>query len=92
MFSSEHEKQAAHGWGGQTGGEEWADEKAGETIAKDEEKAEGFVPEADEAAPAGEEGFKPEATGSLLRTRDIAPGSNTMRRAGLPGSMQYLAK
>lgn len=63
LFSSEHEKQAAHGWGGQTGGEEWADEKAGETIAKDEEKAEGFVPEADEAAPAGEEGFKPEATG-----------------------------
>lgn len=63
LFSSEHEKQAAHGWGGQTGGEEWADEKAGEAIAKDEEKGEGFVPEGDEAAPAGEEGFKPEATG-----------------------------
>ncbi|KAF2837965.1 hypothetical protein M501DRAFT_995221 [Patellaria atrata CBS 101060] len=35
---AEHEKQAAHGWGGQTGGDEWADEKAGEAIAKEDEK------------------------------------------------------
>jgi plasminogen activator inhibitor 1 RNA-binding protein len=40
---SEHDKQAAHGWGGQTGGDEWADEKAGEAIAKDEEKTEAVV-------------------------------------------------
>lgn len=38
---AEHDKQAAHGWGGQSGGEEWADEKAGEVISKEEEK-EGF--------------------------------------------------
>ncbi|KAF2817590.1 uncharacterized protein BDZ99DRAFT_565312 [Mytilinidion resinicola] len=40
---AEHDKQTAHGWGGQTGGDEWADEKAGEAIAKEEEKAEGVV-------------------------------------------------
>ncbi|KAF2455906.1 hypothetical protein BDY21DRAFT_349032 [Lineolata rhizophorae] len=33
----EHEKQTAHGWGGQSGTEELADEKAGEAIAKAEE-------------------------------------------------------
>jgi plasminogen activator inhibitor 1 RNA-binding protein len=38
---SEHEKQAAHGWGGQDGGSEWADEKAGEAIAKADEKEDG---------------------------------------------------
>ncbi|KAJ9668279.1 hypothetical protein H2201_001709 [Coniosporium apollinis] len=37
----EHEKQVAHGWGETTGTGEWADEKAGEAIAKEEEK-EGF--------------------------------------------------
>lgn len=34
----EHEKQAAHGWGGNDGNSEWADEKAGEAIAKADEK------------------------------------------------------
>lgn len=35
------EKQVAHGWGGTSGEGEWADEKAGEAIAKEDEKAEG---------------------------------------------------
>ncbi|OCK81294.1 hypothetical protein K432DRAFT_21211 [Lepidopterella palustris CBS 459.81] len=51
---AEHDKQAAHGWGGQTGGDEWADEKAGEAIAKEEEKIEGVV-----AEPSAWEGEAP---------------------------------
>ena len=38
-LSSEHEKQAAHGWGGNDGNAELADEQAGEAIAKQDEKA-----------------------------------------------------
>ncbi|KAK4985256.1 hypothetical protein LTR66_008235, partial [Elasticomyces elasticus] len=34
----EHAKQAAHGWGAETGPSEWEDEKAGEAMAKEEEK------------------------------------------------------
>ena len=37
-IDSEHEKQAAHGWGAETGEAELADEQAGEAIAKKEEK------------------------------------------------------
>ena len=40
-FYSDTEKQVAHGWGGTSGEGEWADEKAGEAIAKEDEKAEG---------------------------------------------------
>ncbi|KAF1985278.1 hypothetical protein K402DRAFT_394976 [Aulographum hederae CBS 113979] len=70
---AEHEKQAAHGWGGQTGGDEWADEKAGEAIAKEEEKsgfdttvpppvdAEGEVWKPDTSAPAENDGFTADA-------------------------------
>ncbi|KAK5019598.1 hypothetical protein BJ546DRAFT_367976 [Cryomyces antarcticus] len=62
----EHEKQAAHGWGAETGTSEWADEKAGEAIAKQEERAgwdatveppvdaEGHHPGGEDAAPAAE--------------------------------------
>jgi plasminogen activator inhibitor 1 RNA-binding protein len=41
ILTSEHPKQAAHGWGGPTGNDELADEKAGDAIAKAEE-ADGF--------------------------------------------------
>ncbi|KAF2264932.1 hypothetical protein CC78DRAFT_532800 [Lojkania enalia] len=51
---ADHEKQVAHGWGGQDGSSEWADEKAGEAIAQQEEKegviAEGAAAVADEPA------------------------------------------
>ncbi|KAK4964158.1 hypothetical protein LTR28_003997 [Elasticomyces elasticus] len=62
----EHAKQAAHGWGAETGPSEWEDEKAGEAMAKEEEKdrtdiipdapvdAEGHHP-GDEAAAAAAE-------------------------------------
>jgi plasminogen activator inhibitor 1 RNA-binding protein len=39
---SDHAKQADQSWGAPTGGSEWDDEKAGEAIAKAEEKSEGF--------------------------------------------------
>lgn len=52
---SEHEKQAAHGWGAQDGDAEWADEKAGEAIAKKDEKDESAEPTAEEIAAAEEE-------------------------------------
>ncbi len=39
---SEHPKQAGHGWGESTGEGEWADEKAGEAIAQQEEKEGGW--------------------------------------------------
>ena len=38
---SDHEKQVAHGWGGNTGNSEWADEQAGEAIAKADEAEDG---------------------------------------------------
>jgi len=39
---ADHPKQAEHAWGEQTGEGEWADEKAGEAIAKEEEKTAGW--------------------------------------------------
>ncbi|KIX02045.1 uncharacterized protein Z518_07984 [Rhinocladiella mackenziei CBS 650.93] len=37
---TDHPKQVEHGWGENTGDGEWADEKAGEVIAKEEDKEE----------------------------------------------------
>jgi len=54
---AEHEKQAAHGWGGQDGISELADEKAGEAIAKADEKEDGAVA-AEEAEPEEEDKSK----------------------------------
>ena len=39
-LSSDHQKQADHGWGDSSGAGEWADEKAGEAIATEEVKGE----------------------------------------------------
>lgn len=51
--SREHEKQAAHGWGGEDGNAEWADEKAGEAIAQAEAKDDaGFTPDTAGQDPA----------------------------------------
>ncbi|KAF2738847.1 hypothetical protein EJ04DRAFT_549727 [Polyplosphaeria fusca] len=52
---ADHEKQAAHGWGGPDGGAELADENAGEAIAQQEQK-EGAVAEGE-----AEGGFDGEA-------------------------------
>lgn len=40
--SSDHQKQADHGWGESGGQGEWADEKAGEAIATEEQKEGGW--------------------------------------------------
>lgn len=52
---SDHPKQAAHGWGGKSGGDEWDDEKAGEAIAKADEGGE-FTPAPFEGDGPGEVG------------------------------------
>ena len=54
---SDHTKQADQSWGAPTGGSEWADERAGEAIAKDEAK-EGF--DATVEAPVNSEGGHPD--------------------------------
>jgi len=61
-YRSEHEKQAGHGWGENTGEAEFADEKAGEAMAKEEEK-EGWGGGGNVEPPATEEpsGFTPDA-------------------------------
>ncbi|KIW06277.1 uncharacterized protein PV09_02748 [Verruconis gallopava] len=61
---AEHPKQAAHGWGGPTGPDELADEKAGEAIARAEE-SEGFdtsvpPPVGADGETLGEEPAEPE--------------------------------
>lgn len=51
--SSEHEKQAAHGWGADTGAGELADEQAGDAIANAEVKDEaGWAPDTSGGDPA----------------------------------------
>ena len=57
MPYSEHDKQADQAWGAPTGGAEWEDEKAGEEIAKTEEK-DGFDATVD--TPVDAEGNHPE--------------------------------
>ena len=54
---SDHTKQADQSWGAPTGGSEWADERAGEAIAKDEAK-EGFDTTVD--PPVNAEGDHPD--------------------------------
>lgn len=52
-LNSEHDKQAAHGWGAETGEGELADENAGDAIAKAEAKNEsGFTQDTSGADPA----------------------------------------
>ncbi|KAK5173736.1 uncharacterized protein LTR77_002417 [Saxophila tyrrhenica] len=49
----DHEKQAAHGWGGEDGNSEWKDEVAGEAIAKAEANDDaGFTPDTGAGDPA----------------------------------------
>jgi plasminogen activator inhibitor 1 RNA-binding protein len=53
MNCSDHEKQAAHGWGGEDGNSEWKDEQAGEAIAQAEAKDDaGFTPDTGAGDPA----------------------------------------
>ena len=71
LLYSEHEKQAAKGWGETTGEGEWNDEKAGEAIANAEAKDDaGFTPDTSGADPAFSNG--PGANGEVVG-EDAAP-------------------
>ena len=79
ITSSEHTKQADQSWGAPTGDSEWNDEKAGEAIAKAEEKDEGAAGGWDSAvadlpsdAPIDADGTAP-AQGSTPADAPSAP-------------------
>jgi len=62
--SNDHEKSAEQFWGAKTGEAELADEKAGDAIAKEEEKeGGGEAPAADEGAAADDSEAKPDGEG-----------------------------
>lgn len=91
--SSEHEKQAAHGWGGQDGNAEFADEQAGEAIAKAEEKD---VAAAENEASGDAEAAEPEPEDKTksytaylaeLAEKKLSLGSQQVRKAN-EGSKQ----
>lgn len=72
MHRSEHEKQAAHGWGAENGQAEWNDEKAGEAIAQAEAKNdEGFTPDTGAGDPAFTNG--PDATTTAADVAEPEP-------------------
>ncbi|KIW16171.1 hypothetical protein PV08_06222 [Exophiala spinifera] len=74
---AEHPKQAGHGWGEATGEGEWADEKAGEAIAKQEEKEGGW--DAGAQAEGWNENAEPVAIpegGEAIPDADAEPESN----------------
>ena len=70
--SSDHVKQADQSWGAPTGGSEWEDERAGEAIAKAEEK-EGFDTNVD--APVDGEGKHPDTETTNVDGAAAAPES-----------------
>lgn len=78
IFSSDHVKQADHSWGAPTGGAEWEDERAGEEIAKTEEK-DGFDATVD--PPVDAEGNHPE---SLAADADGATAAAAPQPAAEP--------
>jgi plasminogen activator inhibitor 1 RNA-binding protein len=82
----EHEKQAAHGWGAETGTAELADEKAGEAMARAEANNDaGFTPDTTGADPAFSNG--PGAAGEAVGEDAAAePEDNTKSYT------QYLAE
>src|ERR1700753_3450437 len=85
-FLSDHEKQVAHGWGGNTGGAEWADEQAGYALAKaDGEDDEGNPrAEGDANGEAGEPG-EPEAK---VKTLDDYLAEQAEKRLQVSGSLE----
>ncbi|KAF2160458.1 hypothetical protein M409DRAFT_70424 [Zasmidium cellare ATCC 36951] len=91
----EHEKQAAHGWGAEDGNAEWADEKAGDAIAKAEANDDaGFTPDTagqdpafsngPEAPTAAEEVAEPE---EKTKSYDQYLAEQAEKRAALGGDV-----
>lgn len=73
IVDSDHEKQAAHGWGEEKDGNaEWNDERAGDAIARAESKDEpGFTPDTSAGDPAFTNG--PGAEGEVVGEDAVAP-------------------
>lgn len=86
----EHEKQAAHGWGAETGEAELADEQAGEAIAKKEEK-EAVKEDAEAEAEAEVEDNSKSYTAYLaeLAEKKLKLGEQNLRKANEGSSKQF---
>ncbi|KAL2424685.1 hypothetical protein ABEF95_011597 [Exophiala dermatitidis] len=82
---SDHPKQVEHGWGENTGEGEWADERAGEAIAKQEEK-EGWDAGTAEAYNENAEPVTIPEGGEPIPDPEAEPESNTKSYA------EYLAE
>jgi plasminogen activator inhibitor 1 RNA-binding protein len=88
---SEHEKQAAHGWGAETGEAELADEQAGEAIAQKEEKdAVKEDAEAEAAEPEPEDNSKSyTAYLAELAEKKLKLGEQNIRQANEGSSKNF---
>ncbi|KAJ4993650.1 elicitor protein [Stagonosporopsis vannaccii] len=87
----EHEKQAAHGWGAETGEAELADEQAGEAIAQKEEKeAVKEDAEAEAAEPEPEDNSKSYAAYlAELAEKKLKLGEQNLRKANEGSSQNF---
>lgn len=81
---AEHPKQAAHGWGGETGNDELADEQAGEAIAKAEE-AEGF--DTSVPPPVGEDAVEAEPEGPKTKSYEEYLAEQAEKKLQLGGDL-----
>lgn len=90
-MSSEHDKQAAHGWGAETGEAELADEQAGEAIAQKEEKeAVKEDAEAEAAEPEPEDNSKSYvAYLAELAEKKLKLGEQNLRKANEGSSKNF---
>lgn len=87
---SEHEKQAAHGWGGNDGNAELADEQAGEAIAKQDEKAAVTEDAEAEAEPEPEDKTKSyDAYLAELAEKKLALGNTNLRKPNEGSSKKF---
>lgn len=81
----DHEKQVGHGWGQNTGTGEWADEQAGEAIAKAEERADG---EASAEDRNGDGNLEPAEEEPKAKTLDDYLAEQAEKRLQVSGSVE----
>ncbi|KAF2875417.1 hypothetical protein BDV95DRAFT_272942 [Massariosphaeria phaeospora] len=87
---AEHEKQAAHGWGGPDGNAELADEQAGEAIAKADEKEAVVEAVQDEAAePEPEDKTKSYAAYIAEQAERKSLAASNVRKANEGSSKKF---
>jgi plasminogen activator inhibitor 1 RNA-binding protein len=87
---ADHDKQAAHGWGGNDGNAELADEQAGEAIAQAEEK-DAIKEDAEDAAEAEPEDKSKSYTAYLaeLAERKLSLAAQNVRKANEGSSKKF---